>query len=236
MPTSGQSVAEQTEPLLHIPLTPICNFNGPQPELVSRVPASPSSSLWDPSRQSSGAQRMHYGSATAVRPCRPWSSGGWVPCNPAPEAQLASAQKCLPLCQHGCPPHRPREGTQSGRSEQRQEQHQQQMQQHPAPQLPLDRAVADDLIDVLEACGSHPQQAQWAARLGAGRRFLPRQAAQGPMVAPVAWQLDVWSLQSIHWQGHASTGQLPFLLLYRPRPASDHQPLVHHMPCRSHSH
>ena len=35
------------------------------------------------------------------------------------------------------------------------------MHQHPAPQLPLDRAVADDLIDVLEACGSHPQQAQW---------------------------------------------------------------------------
>ncbi len=32
-----------------------------------------------------------------------------------------------------------------------------------------------------------------AAHLGAGWRFLPRQAAQGPMVAPVAWQLDVWS-------------------------------------------
>ena len=30
------------------------------------------------------------------------------------------------------------------------------------------------------------------------------------MVAPVAWQLDVWGLQSIHLQGHASTGQLPF--------------------------
>jgi len=24
----------------------------------------------------------------------------------------------------------------------------------------LDRAAADDIIDVLEACGSHPQQAQ----------------------------------------------------------------------------
>jgi hypothetical protein len=34
------------------------------------------------------------------------------------------------------------------------------------------------------------------------------------MVAPVAWQLDVWGLQSVHWQGHASTGQLPFLMLY----------------------
>ena len=36
-----------------------------------------------------------------------------------------------------------------------------------------------------------------AAHLGVGRRFLLGKAAQGPMVAPVAWQLDVWSLQSI---------------------------------------
>ncbi len=49
----------------------------------------------------------------------------------------------------------------SDRQQQRQEQHQQQVQQQPAPQLPLDRAAADDIIDVLEACGSHPQQAQW---------------------------------------------------------------------------
>ena len=55
-----------------------------------------------------------------------------------------------------------------------------------------------------------------AALLGVGQRFLPGQAAQGPMVAPAAWQLDVWSLQSIHWQGRASKGQLPFFLLYRP--------------------
>ena len=46
----------------------------------------------------------------------------------------------------------------SDRQQQRQEQHQQ---QQPAIQLPLDRAAADDIIDVLEACGSHPQQAQW---------------------------------------------------------------------------
>ncbi len=31
--------------------------------------------------------------------------------------------------------------------------------------------------------------------------FLPGQAAQGPMVAPAAWQLGVWSLQSITAQG-----------------------------------
>ena len=43
----------------------------------------------------------------------------------------------------------------------RQELHQQQTQQQLAPQLPLDMAAADDMIDVLEACGSHPQQAQW---------------------------------------------------------------------------
>ena len=64
----------------------------------------------------------------------------------------------------------------SERQQQRQEQHQQQMQQHPAPQLPLDRAVADDLIDVLEACGSHPQQAQWRHIWElAGASYLDRQ-------------------------------------------------------------
>ena len=49
----------------------------------------------------------------------------------------------------------------SDRQQQRQEQHQQHMQQQRAPQLPLDRSASDDIIDVLEACGSHPQQAQW---------------------------------------------------------------------------
>jgi len=39
--------------------------------------------------------------------------------------------------------------------------HQQQTQQQQAPQLPLERTAADDTIDVLEACGSHAQQAQW---------------------------------------------------------------------------
>ena len=31
-----------------------------------------------------------------------------------------------------------------------------------------------------------------AAHLGVGQRYLPGKAAQGGMVAPVAWQLDVW--------------------------------------------
>ena len=95
-----------------------------------------------------------------------------------------------------------------------------------------------------------PSAGTVATHLGVGQRFLPGQAAQGPMVAPAAWQLDVWSLRSQkntnmldgllgcdeHWQGRASTGQLPFLLLYRPQSASDHQLLVHHMPGCSHSH
>ncbi len=80
------------------------------------------------------------------------------------------------------------------RQQQRQEQHQQQMQQQPAPQLPLDRSASDDTIDVLEACGNHPQQAEWRHIWElAGASYLDRQ--QGPMVAPAAWQLDVWSLQ-----------------------------------------
>ncbi len=33
-----------------------------------------------------------------------------------------------------------------------------------------------------------------AAQLGVGQRFLPGQAALGPMGAPVAWQLDAWGL------------------------------------------
>ncbi len=123
----------------------------------------------------------------------------------------------------------------SGRQQRRQEQHRQQMQQQPAPQLPLDRSASDDIINVLEACGRHPQQAQWRHIWElAGASYLDRQ--QGPMVAPAAWQIDVWSLQSIHWQSRASTGQLPFLLLYQPQSASKHQPLVHLMPGCSHSH
>ena len=31
------------------------------------------------------------------------------------------------------------------------------------------------------------------------------------MLAHLAWQLDVWGLQSLHWQGHPRAGQLPFL-------------------------
>ena len=49
----------------------------------------------------------------------------------------------------------------SYRQQQRQEQRQQQTQQQPIPQLPLNRAAADDIIVVLEAGGSHAQQAQW---------------------------------------------------------------------------
>ncbi|DBB03402.1 TPA: hypothetical protein ACH3X3_010766 [Trebouxia sp. C0006] len=67
------------------------------------------------------------------------------------------------------------------------------------------RSASDDIIDVLEASGSYPQQAQ-SRHIWQLASFLPGQAAQGPMVAPAAWQLDVWSL---HWQGCASTGQLP---------------------------
>ena len=56
----------------------------------------------------------------------------------------------------------------SQRQQQRQEQQQQhqqqqqQQQQQPQPQLlPTQQAAADDTIDVLGACGSHPQQSQW---------------------------------------------------------------------------
>ncbi|DBA89800.1 TPA: hypothetical protein ACH3X2_004671 [Trebouxia sp. C0005] len=47
----------------------------------------------------------------------------------------------------------------SDRQQQRQEQHQQQTQQQPATQLPSPKE-ANDTFDVLEACGSHAQQAQ----------------------------------------------------------------------------
>ncbi len=50
-----------------------------------------------------------------------------------------------------------------------------------------------------------PSAGTVATHLGVGWRFPPGQAAQGPIVAPVAWQLDVWSLQSIHWQSRSST-------------------------------
>jgi len=47
------------------------------------------------------------------------------------------------------------------RRQQHQEQHQQQeTQQQPAPQLPLERATAADIIDVLEAWGRYAQMAQ----------------------------------------------------------------------------
>ncbi len=50
------------------------------------------------------------------------------------------------------------------------------MQQQPAPPLPLDRSASDDTIDVLGACGSHPQQAQWRHIWElAGASYLDRQ-------------------------------------------------------------
>ena len=50
----------------------------------------------------------------------------------------------------------------SQRQQQQQEQHQQQQQQlQHAQQLPSDKAAINDTLDVLEACGSHPQQSEW---------------------------------------------------------------------------
>ena len=50
----------------------------------------------------------------------------------------------------------------SQRQLQQQEQHQQQQQQlQHAQQLPSDKAAINDTLDVLEACGSHPQQSEW---------------------------------------------------------------------------
>ena len=48
----------------------------------------------------------------------------------------------------------------SQRQQQLHEQRQQQQQQQPH-QLPLEQAAADDTVDVLEACGSHPQHSKW---------------------------------------------------------------------------
>ena len=80
-----------------------------------------------------------------------------------------------------------------------------------------------------------------AALLGVGQRFLPGQAAQGPVVAPVAWQLDVWGLQIFFKAnvGRATPARAIcpfFLMLQRTQSASDHQALVHHMLGCSHSH
>ena len=50
------------------------------------------------------------------------------------------------------------------------------MEQQPAPQLPSDRSASGDTIDVLEACVSHPQQAQWRHIWElAGTSYLDRQ-------------------------------------------------------------
>ena len=50
----------------------------------------------------------------------------------------------------------------SQRQQQQQEQQQQQQQQlQHAQQLPSDKAAINDTLDVLEACGSYPQQSEW---------------------------------------------------------------------------
>ena len=49
---------------------------------------------------------------------------------------------------------------QQRRDEQQQQQQQQQHQQQ-QPRIPSEQAAADDTVDVLEACGSHPQQSEW---------------------------------------------------------------------------
>ena len=65
----------------------------------------------------------------------------------------------------------------SQRQQQQQEQHQQQQQQlQHAQQLLSDKAAINDTLDVLEACGSHPQQSEWR-RLWelASSRYFDRQ-------------------------------------------------------------
>ena len=65
----------------------------------------------------------------------------------------------------------------SQRQQQQQEQHQQQQQQlQHAQQLPSDKAAINDTLDVLEVCGSHPQQSEWR-RLWelASSRYFDRQ-------------------------------------------------------------
>ena len=119
----------------------------------------------------------------------------------------------------------------SDRQQQRQEQHQQQMQQQPAPQLPWDRAAADDIIDVLEACCSYPQQTQW--------RHIWEMASASYLDRILWWRLLHGSLMCGAYRayiGRAMPAQLPFFLLCRPQSTSDHQPLGHHKPGCSHSH
>ena len=65
----------------------------------------------------------------------------------------------------------------SQRQQQQQKQHQQQQQQRQhAQQLLSDKAAINDTLDVLEACGSHPQQSEWR-RLWelASSRYFDRQ-------------------------------------------------------------
>ena len=94
----------------------------------------------------------------------------------------------------------------SDRQRRRQEQRQQQTQQQPAPQLPLERAAADDIIDVLEACDSHAQQAQancpFSCCIGPNQ---PQTISHLFITCPVATTVTDWLCRL--WQ--AITGYLP---------------------------
>ena len=123
----------------------------------------------------------------------------------------------------------------SDRQQQRQEQRQQQMQQQPAPQLPLDRSASDDIIHVLEARGSHPQQAQWrhtwelasASYLDRQRRVLWWRLLHGSLMCG-AYRAYIGRAVPAQANGFSLAVFTPISL----RP----QPIVHNMPGCSHSH
>ena len=104
----------------------------------------------------------------------------------------------------------------SDQQQQRHEQHQ--TQQQPAPQLPLERAAADDIIDRAEACGGHAQQGQWRHIWElASVSYLDRRHR-------VLWRLlhGASLMYGAHkaYIGRATSGQAncPFML-YRPQSA-----------------
>ena len=122
----------------------------------------------------------------------------------------------------------------SQRQQQRQEQQQQQQQQQqPQPQLlPTQQATADDTIDVLGACGSHPQQTQWrhlwelasASHINRQHRILWWRILHGCLMCG-AYKAYI----------HRATPQqqLPAPMLPRFSTAADYQPHVPHLPCGS---
>ena len=122
----------------------------------------------------------------------------------------------------------------SDRQQQRHEQHQQQTQQQPAPQLPLERAAADHIDDVLEACIRHSQQAQWrhiwelasASYLDRQHRVLWRMLHDNLMCG--AYRAYIGRAVPAQANGFSLAVFTPISL----RP----QPIVHNMPGCSHSH